>query len=99
MNKTTIINTLKANKAVLRLQFYITSIGLFGSYAQNTFSEKSDIDLVYTLVEGKYLGFLEVYELEQFMQQLFQNKSIDLVNQRYMNPLIADEANKNIVYV
>lgn len=99
MNKTFIIDTLKANKTALKRQFYIKKIGLFGSYAQNKASKDSDIDLVYTLVEGKRLGFLEVFELEEFMRKILQNNSIDLVNRQYMNPLIAEEATKTVVYV
>ena len=69
MNKLLIINLLKKNKAVLEHKFNILKIGLFGSYSTDTFNDKSDIDLVYELKEGKSIGLKEVYEMETFFQK------------------------------
>lgn len=99
MDKRQIINTLRKNKEVLKDNFNILKIGLFGSYSTNTYKEDSDIDIVYELEEGKRMGLKDVYELEIFFRNLFQIDKIDLVNSKYMNPIIEDEIEKTVIYV
>ena len=99
MDKAEIINILRQNKKVLKDNFNILKIGLIGSYSTNTFTENSDIDLIYELEEGKRMGLREVYELEIFFKRLFQIDKIDLINIRYMNPIIGNEIEKTVIYV
>ena len=99
MNKVQIINILRKNKKVLKDNFNILKIGLFGSYSTNTFTENSDIDLIYELEEGTRMGLREIYELEMFFQRLFSIDKIDLVNRKYVNPVIGNEIEKTVIYV
>ncbi len=99
MDQAQIINILRKNKEVLKDKFNILKIGLFGSYSTNTFTENSDIDLIYELEEGKKMGLREVYELETFFKRLFQIDKIDLVNSKYVNPIIGNEIEKTVIYV
>ncbi len=99
MDKAQIINILRQNKEVLNDNFNILKIGLFGSYSTNTFTENSDIDIIYELEEGKRMGLREVDELEIFFKRLFQTDQIDLINIKYMNPIIGNEIEKTVIYV
>jgi len=99
MNKTEIIDILKTQKESLNQKFSILKIGLFGSYATNTNNPDSDIDLIFELEQGKYLGLKEMYDLEQLTQNLFNTENIDLVNQKYLNPIIATAIEKTVIYV
>ncbi len=99
MDKAQIINILRKNKEVLKDNFNILKIGLFGSYSTNTFTENSDIDLIYELEEGKRMRLREVYELETFFKRLFQIDKIDLINSKYVNPIIGNEIEKTVIYV
>ena len=99
MDKSIIINRLRKNKKILEEQFSIRRIGLFGSYSNNTNNVESDIDIVYELKEGKRLGFKEVYELELYFKSLFDIEKIDLINHKYINPIIENEMNKTVIYV
>jgi len=99
INKANILQILDAQKQVLKNKFHILRIGLFGSYANDTNSVDSDLDLIFELEEGKYLGLKETYDLEQFIQNLFGIKQVDLVNQKYLNPIIAAEVEKSVIYV
>jgi predicted nucleotidyltransferase len=99
MNKKQIINTLRTNKEKLKDNFNILRVGLFGSYSTNTYSEDSDIDIVYELEEGKRMGLKDIYELELFFKTLFKIDKIDLVNSKYMNPIIGNEIEKTVIYV
>jgi len=99
MDKEQIINKLRENKGVLEGTFYISRIGLFGSYSTDTFQEDSDVDLLYELKGGKRLGFKEVSSLEKYIKDLLNVEKVDLVNQKYVNPIIEDEIKKTVIYV
>ena len=45
MTKTIILEFLKSHKSELNNRFGVTKIGLFGSYARNEATDKSDIDI------------------------------------------------------
>ncbi|SRR5690606_32732959 len=99
MDKAFIINELKNSKKELGEKFNISRIGLFGSYSRNDQTAKSDLDLVYELVEGKRLGLKEVYDLELFFKDKFKMQKIDLINLKYINPVIESEMMKSVIYV
>ena len=99
MDKEMIINKIKNNKRVLERNFNIIKIGLFGSYSTDSSNEESDVDLIYELEEGKRLGFKDVYQLEVFIKDLLNIEKVDLVNHKYVNPIIEDEINKTVIYV
>ncbi len=99
MTKTNIIQVLQAHKSAFAEQFHITDIGLFGSYATDQAHSNSDVDLVYELLEGKRLGLQEVYDLEVFVKDVLQVEKVDLVNRKYMNPIIESEMEKSVIYV
>ena len=99
MDKSSILNILKEHKKELKDEFSISKIGLFGSYAQNKQTDKSDIDIIYELAKGKRLGFKEIYDLELFFSNLFKVEKIDIVNSKYMNPIIESEMIKSVIYV
>jgi len=99
MTKTNIIQTLQTHKSAFAEQFHITDIGLFGSYATDQACSDSDVDLVYKLMEGKRLGLKEVYDLELFVKAVLKVEKVDLVNKKYMNPIIESEMEKSVIYV
>ncbi len=99
MSKSQILISLKKCKSDIEIRFGIKKIGLFGSYSVNKANQRSDIDIVYELKEGRTLGFKEIYELEKYFQEILHTGKIDLVNRKYMNPLIEDEMTKTVIYV
>jgi len=99
MNKEQIIKKIKENIGILEQGFNISRIGLFGSYSTDTSHEGSDVDLIYELKEGKRLGFKEAYELEHYIKELLETEKVDLVNQKYLNPIFEEEIRKTVIYV
>ena len=99
MTKTNIVEILQANKSGFVQQFHITYIGLFGSYSKDSQQADSDVDIVYELMEGRRLGLQEVYDLEVFVKKLLNVEKVDLVNRKYMNPIIESEMEKSVIYV
>jgi len=98
MDKNLILHILREEKPKLQQKYFIEQVGLFGSYATNSNTINSDIDIVYEMQNGHYLGFDERSGLEQYLQSLL-NKKIDLVRLKYMNPAIRVKAEPDIVYV
>ena len=97
MNKINILNYLKSHKKDFLTNYKISKIGLFGSFATQTNTEKSDVDIVYE-THSKGLTFSQLLQLEEELIQVFDT-TIDLVNIKYMNPLVKREAIKDIIYV
>ncbi len=90
---------LQEQKAYLLERFGIKRIGIFGSVARQKDSEQSDIDLLYTLVENKKIGFIELDELENYVRTLLNYQKVDLVNESRLNPLFRREVLENVEYV
>ncbi len=99
MDKELIINTLKKNKKNLESNFHISRIGLFGSFSTNASTEESDIDLIYELKKGKRFGLKEIHHLEAYLRDILNIDKVDLVNQKYINPIVEDEIHKTVIYV
>jgi uncharacterized protein len=98
VTKSEIINYLKANKSEFENKYFIDRFGLFGSYARGEAGEYSDIDISYILKEGKKLSYFELFNLEKKLEKYFDRR-VDLINYRYMNPIVKYKSSKEIIYV
>lgn len=96
--KAEILKYLKDNMSVFESEYFINKFGLFGSYARDEADETSDIDLVYFLAEGKRISYFQLYNLEKQLELHF-NKKNELINYKYMNPIIKYKSSKDIIYV
>lgn len=97
LTKETIIDYLTQHKSDFNQKYSISKIGLFGSFARNSYHDESDIDIVYE-TDSKGLTFSQILQLENELSTT-PGKEIDLVNLKYMNPLIKRKAFKEIVYI
>lgn len=95
--KDIIVEYIKEHKNEFKKKYSIEKIGLFGSFATDNYTADSDIDIVYT-TNSKGLTYKQELSLEDELQNRF-GKSIDLVNLKYMNPLIKRKALKDVIYV
>ncbi|MVM40460.1 DNA polymerase subunit beta [Spirosoma sp. HMF3257] len=98
VNQKFILETLRANRERLQIEFGIERIGLYGSFARNEQTEKSDIDLVYSLAEGRHLSLVDRDRLQRILKKQMSRKP-DLINQRYMNPFTKYTMLKDVIYV
>lgn len=99
MDKFEIISRLKKNKQILENQFSVSRIGLFGSFATGNQNATSDIDLIYELKPGNQEGLREIYNFEEFLKKILQVKEVDLINAKYINPIVEEEIKSNVIYV
>ena len=65
MTKAGILDFIRSNKTFLQSHFFVKTIGIFGSYAQDKASENSDIDFlaefenpVPATMADRYFGFI-----------------------------------------
>jgi len=84
------------NKALLEEKYSVKSIGIFGSFAKDTFDRNSDIDI---LVEfSKTPDIFEFIKLEEFLSNLLGAK-VDLVTKKALKPLIKEGILKETLYI
>ncbi len=99
MSREVILSILKDKKSVLKDQFHIDRIGLFGSYSLNAQTPGSDIDLAIEFEKEAKLGIKGLYDLELYLEAALNTDNLDIVNLKYVNPLIEIEMAKSLIYV
>lgn len=71
----------------------ISFLGLFGSYARNEESPKSDVDLLVDYSESK--SMFDHVRIQRKLSELL-NKQVDLVTRRSLHPYIKDYVMKDL---
>jgi len=88
------LDKLRELKPVLREDYAVKEIGLFGSFTDNTFTEKSDIDIIVEL--EKPIGW-KFFTLEMFLETTFGRK-VDLVTKNALREQIKDRILNQVKY-
>ena len=94
VNKQSILAFLLEHKQLLHSKYKVVKIGLFGSYAKNKETQKSDIDIIVDMPSN----FDLYYDLKEFLEDAF-DKKIDLGLEKNIRGLIKDKIAKEIIYV
>jgi predicted nucleotidyltransferase len=83
MTRDDILNQLRLAKADLKARFGVVSLGLFGSYARDTATDASDLDILVTFdgpaTSERYFG------VQFHLEDLF-GRPIDLVTRKALRP-------------
>ncbi len=90
-----IILKLKEIKPFLKEEYAVKKIGLFGSFAENSFTEESDIDL---LVEFEKPVGWKYFSLEIYLEKIFGRK-IDLVTKNALKEQIKGQILEQVKYI
>jgi uncharacterized protein len=84
MEREKVLLTLRANADILRKQFFVRSLALFGSVARGQARSPSDVDL---LVEfDRPIGLLHLVGTAQQLEKLLRVDKVDLVLRRSVLP-------------
>lgn len=89
------IELINKNFDELQNRFHVKKIGIFGSAARGTQTEKSDIDIIVEFDEP--VGFFTFIQLEDFLSKLLKQK-VDLVTKNALKPLLKNTILKETVY-
>ena len=96
-NRDFILTTIKNHKSEFS-KFGIRKIGLFGSYARNEQSNKSDIDILIDFDPDKenFDNYMAVYDL---IENLFKNNKVEIITKNGLSPYIGPGILKEVMYV
>lgn len=89
-------NIIKENLAHLKKEYYVSEVGVFGSYATGEQKEDSDIDVLIEI--GQPIGLFKFVGLKLYLEEKL-NKKVDLVTKRALKPLIKDQILDETVYI
>ena len=98
LTKTEILSYLSNQKSEFAENYNIQKFGLFGSFARNEQTENSDIDIIYILEKDKNITYFMLFDLEKKLETFF-NRKVELINSKYLNPIIKYKSEKDIIYV
>jgi hypothetical protein len=91
-----ILASLEKLKREVAKEYYVKTIGVFGSVARDEQTGQSDIDL---LVEfSKPVGFVTFMRLENFLSERL-GKQVDLVTPDSLKPVIRQDVLSEVIYV
>lgn len=87
---------LSNNKADLNKKYFVSNLGIFGSYVRGEQSEDSDLD---ALVEfSKPIGLFHFIRLQEYLEKILGEK-VDLVSKNALKKKIAEHILKEVVYI
>jgi len=92
-----ILTTISTNKKELS-RLGIRKIGLFGSYARDEQSHKSDIDILIDF-EPDYENYDNYMAICDILEQLFKNERVEIVTKNGLSPYIGPKILNEVVYV
>ncbi|WP_428738387.1 nucleotidyltransferase family protein [Sulfurimonas sp.] len=95
MTKNNILDFLKSHKQELENRFFITKIGLFGSYAKDTANEESDIDIV---IQSTKKDFFLREDLREYLESNLK-KNVDVGYLDSIRAYYKNKIEKDIIYV
>jgi predicted nucleotidyltransferase len=95
MDKSEVISKLQQIKPYLREKYAVKTIGLFGSFADGTYTDSSDVDI---LVEFEHPIGWQFFTLEKYIEKTL-NRKIDLVTAGAMKEQIKPFILNQVQYI
>jgi predicted nucleotidyltransferase len=90
------VETINQKLDVLKKDYGVKKIGVFGSFVNGKPNKKSDIDI---LVEfSKPIGLFKFVRLENFLSDTL-NRKVDLATKNALKPVIKKKILSEVVYV
>ena len=86
---------LKQHLPILKQQFKVETIGIFGSYARNQAAPESDIDILVEFYES--IGW-EFVDLQHYLEDIL-NHRVDLVTPNGLKPQLKESILNSVIYV
>ena len=89
------LETLLKLKPELRNEFGVDELGVFGSFADDSFNDKSDIDILVSF--SRRIGW-KFFDLKYFLEEKLKRK-VDLVTKNSIRPEWRDDILKSTIYI
>ncbi len=91
-----IINKLTSLKPILKQNYFVKEIGIFGSYVKNQQHKNSDIDILIEFTDD--IDIFTVADLINMLSSIF-NKKVDVVNKKTLRENISKSILSEVKYV
>ncbi|MDR1170377.1 MAG: nucleotidyltransferase family protein [Prevotellaceae bacterium] len=95
MNTSEVINKLQAIKPYLQKEYAVKNLGLFGSFADGTYTDNSDIDII---VEFERPVGWKFFSLETYLEKTL-GRRIDLVTRDALKEQIKPYILSQVQYI
>lgn len=95
-NISEIAKLIKSHMEILKNDYKVKNIGIFGSFVENKQDEDSDIDILVDFSEP--IDFFKFIQLEEYLGKLL-GKKVDLVSKKALKPFIGKNILKEVVYI
>jgi len=92
-----IVEYLRANKEVLRDNFGVTRLGIFGSFVRHRQRISSDIDLIVDFEKGRK-NIHAFLRLKRFLEKELSRK-VDMGFEHSLKPVVRENIKGRILYV
>lgn len=85
------------DEVILKTEFHVSRLALFGSFARNEANDKSDIDFLveFDIVLDKYISNRQA--LIDYLKNRFQ-REVDVANPKSLKPFYKDRILKQAIY-
>ena len=97
-SKEEIIDKISKEKKYLSENFFITEIGLFGSYVRDEQKQKSDIDILIEYDHKIGISLFEIVRLQNYLSDLFGVK-VDLALKGNLKPTIGSYILREVIFI
>jgi len=94
--KTEILNKLRDIKPILQEKHFLTELALFGSYARNEQTDKSDIDIMVLTNGGTFRDYCNLYDQ---LQLSFPQHKVQMVSKKAIKPQYFERLKNDLLYV
>jgi uncharacterized protein len=96
LNRSQVLEVLRAIKPELEREYHVAKIGLFGSFVRGEERNASDVDI---LVEfTRPVGMFKFLELEEYLERKI-GKKVDLVSRKALKPYIGRRILNEVIMV
>ena len=98
MNKSEILEILRAHRDELRKRFGVKSLAVFGSVARGEAKPESDVDIVVELDPQAHVGLFKMVELKEFLERIL-GCPVDVVTLDGLRPWMRELVQREAVHV
>lgn len=90
------VKKLNDNLLLIREQYNVSSIGIFGSVARGEDTVESDIDILFSFQEG-CVSFRSFLNLADYLESLF-NRKVDLIPGDGVSPYVTSSVMNEVIW-
>jgi len=98
LNKSEILEILRAHRDELRKRFGVKSLAVFGSVARGEAKPESDVDIVVKFDPQAHVGLFKMVELKEFLERIL-GCPVDVVTLDGLRPWMRELVQREAVHV